>query len=241
MIKKLLATLILIIFTTSLAASALAAKKKRLPYEDAGETSVPLAYTHLLPSTSVIPGGTFVVGTSLGYGFFDVFDISTNLFLDLAQVFNVSSKVHLFQNEDFAMAAFISYASQTAKTYLTNGQVVTNTYTAIQPGGVVSYYLFPSVTGHTGATFTSRNPALAKSDLQQRDGFIQGTFINQEFTYGLSRKLALSVGGSYDLTYDIWGAGASVHVGGMQFGAHYFFNVAVDSFLPVLGFGYAID
>ena len=51
----------------------------------------------------------------------------------------------------------------------------------------------------------------------------------------------LWLGMSYDFTYDIWGAGASVHLNSLQIGAHYFFNVGVDSILPILGFGYALD
>jgi hypothetical protein len=219
-----------------------AAKKERLPYEDEEVIPLPLAYTHLLPSTSVIPGGSFVIGTTLGYGFFDVFEITTNLYLDIASVFNISGKVHLIQNDEFAVAAFVSYESQPIKTLsATPPATVTNTYSSLQPGAVISYYILQDLTGHTGFTYTSRNPALSKSDMQPKDGFVQGNFVNQEFTYGLARNVAVSLGTSYDLTYDVFGAGASIHLSGLQLGAHYFFNVGVDSFLPILGFSYALN
>jgi hypothetical protein len=47
------------------------------------------------------------------------------------------------------------------------------------------------------------------------------------------------MGASYDFTYDIVGAGASLHFGGFKIGGHYYFNVAEGNFLPILGGGYA--
>lgn len=234
---------LVIMVLTLLGASAQAEKRQKLPYEPEDEPAVPLGYTHLLPSTSVIPGGTAVVGTTLGYGFFGVFDITTNLFLDLVQDFNIMGKVHLYRDDEFGVAVYVGYDSQSAKVYdaVVPGQIDTNTYTSLQPGGVVSYYLLPQLTGHTGMTFTVRNPTLPKSSLSQKDGFIQGNFANQEFTFGINRGVALSTGASYDFTYDIWGAGASIHLGGLQIGAHYYFKVDVDSFLPILGFSYAMN
>lgn len=221
-------------------------KHKRLPYEPEETKPVSLAYTHLLPSTEVIPGGTFVLGTTLGLGVLDLFDVTTNLYLDLAQVFNIGTKIHLFRNDEFAVAAFATYTSQSIQVVTTNVSTgaqanLSQTFTALSPGVVVSYYLLPQLTGHSGFTYTSRSPVLNKSDFQPKNGFVQGNVINQELTVGLSDTLALSAGGSYDLTYDITGAGASLHIGGFQIGGHYYFNVSQGSFLPILGGGYSVN
>jgi len=202
-----------------------------------------LATTHTLPSAFVIPGGTVILGTTMGIGLFDIIDITTNLFLNFNSVFNVQSKVSLWSNEDFGLAVYAGYMSQSIRTqYLNtaNGLIETkNTnVTAVQPGGVFSYRLHPRLVGHFGVSTNIQNPSVAKSDLEKKTGYLRGTVLNKEFAFGLSRTVALAAGGSYDFKYDIPGAGASLHIGGFQIGAHYFFNVAEGSVMPIIGGGY---
>jgi hypothetical protein len=214
--------------------------RKRVVASESVESDVPLAYTHIAPSPAVIPGETFVIGTSVGYGFFDLFDITSNLVLDVQSVFNVSTKLGIFHNHDFAFAPYVSFETQSLIETDQFGNQTTVTSTAWLPGGVFSYRIAPALTGDTAFTYVSRNPPIPKSTVQDpRTALIQGNTGNQEFTVGVARTVALSMGVSYDFTYDIFGAGASIHVSGFQLGGHYYFNVGQGNFMPIFGFGFS--
>jgi hypothetical protein len=205
-------------------------------------SKISLGATHLLPSVFVIPGGQLILGSSIGYGFFDVFDITSNLFLDLSSVFNVQGKFSVYRDEDFGIAVYVGYSSQQTKVYdSATGQTNKDqSSTAVEPGATVSYRLLDNLTAHTGLSQTIRNPEIKKADVQAyKNGFLHGTMLSQEFTAGIARNFALSIGGSYDLVYEISGAGASIHIGGFQLGAHYYFNVQTGSVLPILGGSYS--
>ncbi len=208
--------------------------------EVASDSEVPLSYTHILQSTAVIPGGSFVVGTTVGFGMFDFIDFTTNLVYDIEGVFNIGTKVALYHDHNFAFAPYLSYSSQTYQSTDPVSLITTNVNsTAWEPGATFSYRLTSGITAHTGGTFPIRNPSIPKADVQNpRTALIQGNTGNQEFTFGFSRAMALSTGVSYDFTYDIFGAGASIHVSGLQIGAHYYFNVTQGNLLPILGAGY---
>jgi hypothetical protein len=206
----------------------------------AGDNTISLGVTHLLPSAFVIPGGTLVLGTTVGAGFFDLFDITTNLYLDFYNVFNVAGKVNLFATQDFAMAIHASYVSQTyTTTSVVPGGMLEVKTTAVAPGATFSYRILPSMTGHIGGKIVTRNPALPKEVFVPKTGFVQGSTINKEFAFGLSPETALAVGGSYDLTYDIPGAGLSFYLGHFQLGAHYYFGVTDGAIQPLIGGSYS--
>ncbi len=226
-----------------------------LPYEclaeryfyrrDVPRQRVSLGLTHLLPSAFIIPGGQFVLGTTMGLGLGNVMDVSTNLYLDFSQVFNFSAKASVFQSDLIAAAIFGSYASQSIKVQVADPTLASGignrevSSTAFGPGAMVSYRMMsPLLTGHSGIQFMLRSPDLPKSQVKPRTGLIQGHSLHQEFTYGVTPTVAISAGGSYDLTYDIWGVGPSVHIGGFQLGAHFFLNVSEGSVLPILGGSY---
>src|ERR1035437_5536022 len=80
------------------------------------EAPVSLGLTHLLPSVDIIPGGMIVLGTSMGVGVLDLFDLSTNLWLDFQSVFNISAKINLLRNQDYGLAVFATYTSQSVTT-----------------------------------------------------------------------------------------------------------------------------
>ncbi|MCC6277451.1 MAG: hypothetical protein IT289_06005 [Oligoflexia bacterium] len=212
--------------------------------ESQGPSQLSLAPTHVLPSVFIIPGGQIILGTTVGIGLFDVLELTSNLYLDLNSVFNVQAKVSLYQSNDFGLAVYGGYLSQSVKTqvYDTASASLLNrtiTSTAFEPGVVASYRIFSRMTGHLGVKHVVRNPEIKKADLEEKSGFISGTTVNKEFTFGLNRTLALAVGGSYDLTYDIPGAGASLHIGGFQIGAHYYFNVKTGAIMPIIGGSYS--
>jgi hypothetical protein len=226
-----------------LAVAALCISTSAVNAEAANEGSsstLSLSITHLLPSAYVIPSGELVIGTDLAMGLFGVADVSTNLYYDAVSVYNVSAKISLWQGHDFAAAIFATYTSQNINTLdPSTGQTVQTSTSSIAPGGMFSYRILDDVAGHVGASFVNRTPAISKSDLPQKSAYIHGTTLYKEFSFGLSSDFALVVGGTYDATYDYWGAGLSLHLSGVEVGAHYFFNVAEGQWLPILGVGYA--
>lgn len=203
-----------------------------------------LTVTHLLPSSLVLPGGTLMLGTVAGLGLFDIFDITTNLYLDIEQVLNVNFKANLFHNEDYSLALFTSVVSQTVRysrfnVSLNSTEQLSQASTAVFPGAVFSYRILPQLIGHIGGRLAIRSPQLTKADLgTTRTALVQGNTINKEFSYAINQVVAVSLGGTYDLSYDVAGVGASIHVGGFQIGAHYYLNVTEGAVLPIIGGGY---
>lgn len=232
-----------LLITSFIFLSSLGLADQRVTHREvAAESEVPLAWTHLLPSTAVIPSGKFVIGTSIGFGMFDFIEFTNNLVLDFEGVFNVGTKLALYHDHDFAFAPFLTYESQSYQSTDQFQNVTTVNSTAWIPGATFSYRLTGGVTGHTGASFPIRNPPIPQSSVQNpRTALVQGNTANQEFTFGLGNKVGLSTGVSYDFTYQITGAGASIHVSGLQIGGHYYFNVGQGNFLPILGAGYSVD
>jgi hypothetical protein len=203
---------------------------------ESGDT--PLSYTHILPSTSVIPGGDYVIGTSAGFGLFNFLDFTTNLIYDLEGVFNVMGKIGLIQNHDFGFAPFVTYSAQNLSYYDTNGNLQSPYDTALGVGATFSYRFSSDIIGHTGGEVMTRNPPISKGSIP-RTALIQGSNINQEFTFGFTRSFAVAPGASYDATYDIWGAGATFYIANFAVGGHYYFNVQQGNFLPILGVNFS--
>ncbi|MBK9293068.1 MAG: hypothetical protein IPM57_01240 [Oligoflexia bacterium] len=217
------------------------ATRRKSDYKES--TEVPLSVTHILPSAFVIPGGTLVLGTTLGIGFFDVFDVSTNLYLDLYSVYNVAVKVGVYSSKDFAFAVHGGYVSQSVTSQSVDPSTlqIINTkssVTSVEPGATLSYRIMPQFTGHIGGKAVIRNPVLTKQAFVPKTGFIQGNTVNKEFVLGINPELSLALGGSYDLTYDTPGAGLSLYLGSFQIGVHYYFGVTEGAAQPLLGGGY---
>lgn len=234
-----------ILFITFLMIPALSlGAKKRKVWQDPIET-VSMGMTHMLPSAYVIPHLTLVLGSSVGLGLFDVSEISSNLYLDVQRVFNLSTKFTVFSNEDFAAALFVGYLSQDVRiSYLrTNGLADErfDTMTSITPGFVFSYMIIPKLAGHVGFQAAIRNPDIRKSDIAKKTSFVRGHMVYKEFTYGFTKGMALSIGGTYDLTYDYPGVGATFHIGSFQVGGHYFMNVVEGPFQPIISGSYSTE
>jgi hypothetical protein len=229
---------IIVIFIVLFSLTSQAARRKSV---DDSEGDVSLALTHILPSTAVIPAGTFAIGTSAGMGFFDLFDITTNLVYDFQSVFNVMGKVAVYHDHDFAFAPYVSFLTESVVVTTDNlGDQGSLTSTAWEPGATFSYRIAPQFTGHTGFLLVFRNPPIYQWQVQNpRTALVQGNTVNQEFTTGITSGFAFSTGASYDLTYQIWGAGASFHISGFHIGAHFYFNVGEGNFMPILGGGWS--
>lgn len=202
---------------------------------------VSMGYTHLLPSPYVMPGGQLVLGTTAAYGIMDVAELSTNLYLDFQEVFNVSVKANLLNEPLYALAVYASYYRRPIRTIVVDATAPLGTRTdtvssnAVTPGAVFSYRLRNRWVGATGFSYSINSPSVSKAELQERTAFVSGLQFVQELTYGFNENLALSGGVSYDATYDITGIGASVHLGNFQIGAHYYLNVVKGSIQPIIG------
>ncbi len=221
-----------------------AAKEKIVAHSE--ESPISLGVTHLLPGVFVIPSGELILGTSVGFGILDLIEFSSNVWLDLEQVFNVSTKIGIYHSHDFGVAVWGTYSSQILQTSLLDqyGNTISTqntTSTAVTPGFTLSYRLAEGIVTHFGAGFTQRSPPISKASLTQRTGFIEGNVLYHEYGFGLGKSIAFAPGVSYDTTYDIWGAGATVHVAGFQIGAHYYFNVSTGSLLPLIGGAYTAE
>lgn len=228
----LLLTILILQFSNSQAAPA-----KKIVAKTSSNVS--LGTTHMLPSAFVIPGGTLILGTTVGVGLFDVFDITTNLYLDLYNVYNVAAKFNILADEAVAFAIHASYVSQTIRTQADlSSPVVSYNATSIAPGATFSYRISPGFVGHIGGKAVIRNPELTKAAFVPKTGFVQGTTVNKEFAFALTPNTTLALGASYDLSYDIPGAGLSFFLGNLQLGAHYYFGVTDGAIQPLIGGSY---
>lgn len=207
------------------------------PVED-----VSLSATHILPSTSVIPTGSLLLGTTIGTGFFDRMEITSNLFLDLQQVFNVAAKLKVIRTDNFGFAVFGSYWTQSVNVQAASGlnASTSQNMSAISPGAVFSYRVSKKLVGHLGGTYAISNPVIEKDKLYKKTAYLQGFTVNKEFGI-LVGGVAITPGVSYDITYDIPGVGASVHFSGFQIGGHYYTNVSDGSFVPIVSAGFAAE
>lgn len=242
--QKLIFLTLTLLSTVSLAQSQVQTQTqtRTVASEGGGGGDSPVAWTHLAPSPAVIPNGEFVIGTSAGVGIGDVVDFSTNLVLDLEQELNVMSKIAIYHDHDFAVAPFVMLSTQSITTTDQFGNQSTSNSTAWFPGATVAYRLDGNLTADTSFMAAIRNPSIPMSLVQNpRTSLIQGSTGYQELTFGFSRKVGLSTGVSYDFSYQIWGAGASIHISGFQIGGQFYFNVGQGNFLPILAVGYAAN
>jgi len=206
---------------------------------------VPLGVTHMLPGVSILPAGSFSVGSSFAYGFFDVFELSTDVILDAYGIMNVGMKIPVIAGDDFGLVLHAGYVSQDAKVYQADPNTGTQTVqtqksTAFSPGATVSYRLLDDFTGHTGFKVVSRSPTIPKESLQKLSGYLHGNEVFQEFTVGLTEYIAVALGVSYDTTYNFAGYGATLHLPVLSIGAHYYPTVDQDQTLILLGIGLAL-
>lgn len=224
---------------------SLAEAKKRKPWQKI-KPGVSLGATHMLPSPYVMAHLQLALGTTVGMGLFDVAEISSNLYLDFQQVFNLQAKFNLVNEEDIALALWGAYSTQSVKKL--NVDPVTSAEStqfvnvnSVEPGAVISYRLMRRLAGHTGVSHNMYSPTLTKSDLSQKSAFVRGTSVSQEFAYYLNKQMTVALGGSHDFTYEYSGVGASLHISGFHIGGHLFLDVKEGAFFPILSASYIAD
>ena len=205
-----------------------------------------LGPTHILPSAYVLPAGSFILGTTAGFGVGNFMDITTSLWGDIEQVYNVMIEFGVLKGRNVALGLWLQYENEGQQVITTNptsglATVLTTSFSSVNPGLTLSYRLSRRFTAHTGGDIALQSPVIPKSSLSQTTSYIQGNTVHQEFTVGLTQYVAMSFGGSYDLTYGVAGAGVSFHIDALQVGAHYYFNISQGSILPILGGSFPVN
>lgn len=193
-------------------------------------------YTHLLPSPFNVPQGALILGTSLTYGVFDFFQVSTNLMRTLNQHWNFQAKVPLIEYPTFMATAFVDYENFNPRNISDLNPDVR--YARWQPGLTTAYEL-----GREMALFLGGNFSFGKDPVPvvRKSGYLKGARMEADWSWlynPASSRLAdnaIAAGITYDLTYELFGLGLTHHWRNFQLGVHYTF-ADTNRFLPILGF-----
>jgi hypothetical protein len=200
------------------------------------ESNAAFPYTHLLPSPYTLSQGSWVFGTSIAYGVFDFFQVSTNLTLDIQKQWNFQAKVPLVDFPTFVASVFVDYQSFNPRSYDdTNPDMRVQQW---QPGIVTGYEITPDMAFFIGGNInSSKDPG----KIIVTSGYMKGAQLNMEWSWLYnpeSSRLgnnALSLGMKYDVTYSLFGFGLTHHWKNFDLGVHYVF-ADKSQFIPILGF-----
>lgn len=200
------------------------------------EVNAAFAYTHLLPSPFNLPQGTAVFGTSVAYGLFDFFQVSTNVARDIQGQWNFGAKVPLVEYPTFVASAFVDY--QTFNPHSYDDTNVDHSVKRWQPGLVTGYEITPDIAFFLGGNFSFGEEA---PKIVTTSGYLHGAQLNMEWSWlynpSTSRlgNNAIALGMKYDLTYSLFGLGVTHHWRNFNLGVHYTFADR-SRFLPIVGF-----
>ncbi len=200
------------------------------------EVNSAFPFTHLLPSPFNLPHGTWMFGTSVGYGIFDFLQISTNVAHLIQQHWNVQAKVPLIEYPTFIASAFVDYESfNPYHDDATNPDAWVKRW---KPGLVTGYEITPDIAFFLGGNFAFGKTALP---VVTTSGYMSGAQVNMEWSWlynpSTSRlgNNAISLGIKYDFTYSMLGFGFTHHWKAFEAGLHYTFADR-QRFLPIFGF-----
>lgn len=207
--------------------------KKGAPKSDEGNAA--FAYTHSLPSPVNMPGGTYVIGTTVAVGVFDFLQFSTNTFRLFTRAWNVQAKVSLIEYPTFIVSAFLDYESINLNHHDDrNPDLRVNSW---QPGLVTGYEINEDMAFFLGGNFHSSAQTLPATFY--KSGFFQGARVNFDWSWmynPVDSRLAnnaIAAGTVYDLTYKTIGFGVTHHWPSFQLGIHYTANVDNHRVLPI--------
>ena len=203
-----------------------------------------LGYTHLLPSPFTIPGGRLVLGTSIGLGLTDFFQVSTDVIHDFYKVYNASAKVAVLDFQEFALALTLGYVN-----YDLHDIDPTNPPTSVtswQPGFVAAYEPIEHVSHAFGGNLNLTKAELENIPGLRTSGYVTGVTVENDISWAYNPKKrhvgnVLSAGVTYDFTYKIYGIGMSHHWPGFHVGIHYYPNATKYRVQPILVGGAVVD
>lgn len=195
------------------------------------------SYTHLLPSPNTIPGGSWVVGSSIAYGVSDYLQLSTDFIRDVYGYWNVSAKAPLIEYPTFVASAFVSWDSFNLRN--AGDSNPDQRVTSLQPGLVTGFEIMPDM-----AFFVGGNAFIHSGEIPdgQTSGFSKGAQIEGDWSWLYNRhgsKLAgnaVSLGANYDFTYKLVGVGITHHWPTFTLGIHYTVNADVERVMPLIAF-----
>lgn len=192
-------------------------------------------FTHMLPSPMNIPGGAWMIGSSVAYGVTDFLQLSTDVIRDAYRYWNVQAKVPLIEFPTFITSAYVSWDTFNLNNY--EDRNPDRRVTAWQPGLVTGYELSENM-----AFFVGGNFQISKADVPdgiRTSGFSKGSRIEADWSWlynpsdsRLSGN-AITAGGTYDFTYGTWGVGVTHHWPSLQLGFHYTVNADRYRFMPI--------
>jgi hypothetical protein len=200
-------------------------------------------YTHLLPSPFTLPGGTLVYGTELSFGLTDFFQVGTSLIRDLYKIYNANSKLAIFDNESYALAFTLGWESFNYKDV--SSQNPDLRITSYPVGVVQSFGLLPRLALILGARVDFTQVTRPTEEIEV-SGLNRGTSLGSDLSwaYNPGKKSfgnVLSIGASYDVTYDLVGVGMSHHWPGFRIGVHYYPGADTRPFLPIITGGGSVQ
>lgn len=201
-----------------------------------GRVNAAFPYTHLLPSPFNLPQGSWVFGSTLAYGVFDSLELSTNVMRSVQQQWNFQAKVPLIEYPTFMTTAYVAFESNNPHTI--DDRNPDGRRGRWQPGLVTAYEMDDHMAFFLGGNFdfgADEPPVVTTS------GYLKGARIEADWSWlynpqssRLGRN-AISIGTTYDLTYEMFGFGLTHHWDTFTLGVHYTF-ADQSRFLPIFGF-----
>lgn len=212
------------------------------PAARAGENPL-FGYTHLLPSPYTLPAGTLVLGTDVGFGVTDFFQVGTNVVRDLYQIYNANAKLSVLDYPEFAAGLTLGYQTFNYKDFdSTNPDL---RVTSWLPGIVGAFSLLDNLALFGGANLNFTQTDLNRSGLKET-GLTRGASLGSDLSWAYNPKKngvgnVLSAGVSYDLTYDLFGFGASHTWPGFKIGLHYYPAADRYKLQPIIAGGAVVN
>lgn len=193
-------------------------------------------YTHLLPGPFNLRQGDWVFGSTVAYGLFDALELSTNVVRTIQQQWNIQAKVPLIEYPTFMTTAYVAFESSNPHTI--DDSNPDNRQSRWQPGLVTAFEIEDNLAFFLGGNFDfGADPV----PVTTTTGYLKGARVEADLSWlynpqssRLGRN-ALSMGVTYDTTYELLGFGVTHHWDSFTLGVHY--TLADRSrFLPIFGF-----
>ncbi len=196
-----------------------------------------LNHTHLLPSPFTLPAGRVMIGSLTGIGITDFFELQTHLLANFYNAYNLQLRASMIDSPTSAASLSIGFSYMN---FSSNQHI-----SAWLPGGVVGIEIAPHLAFFFGGNlFLSNLPSTSQS--VQTSGFLQGGQIETDLSWAYDVKSnrlgnVVSMGFTYDTTFQFYGFGLSHHWMGFHLGIHYYPNVNENHVQPILSGTATVD